>query len=250
MNICNIEGCDREADHGRKGMCGKHYKQLYRHGRLTPESERMCQSYMDGDICLVDGCNKKPCGKGYCSKHYQQLKLHGEIKQRTLSDPNEIIKHSAYAEIVLYNKSCEEVDRAIIDIDDVESVSNNKWTLYKNGYPGARINGKLIYLHNFIIRDVRKPYEIDHINRNRLDNRKENLRICTRQQNNCNKNIPSNNTSGVCGVYWDNTGKRWVARISKNKKTIFQKYFKNFEDAVIARKEAEKEYWGEYAPRG
>ena len=91
-------------------------------------------------------------------------------------------------------------------------------------------------------------YDIDHINTdNHNDNRKCNLRIVTRAQNNYNHTIAKNNTSGVTGVYWSKYHNAWRATIRINYKNITLGQFKKFEDAVKCRKEAEDKYFGEYS---
>lgn len=73
---------------------------------------------------------------------------------------------------------------------------------------------------------------VDHINHNTLDNRKNNLRICTNYENNINK---TNNTSGCVGVSWDKNRNKW--HVTFKRKNIGR--FSSFEDAVKARKLAE-----------
>ena len=82
--------------------------------------------------------------------------------------------------------------------------------------------------------------ELDHINGDRLDNRIENLRPVTRQENLKNQKRSIANTSGVTGVYWDRETGKWRAliRIGGKVKTIGR--FLSFEEAVMARKEAER----------
>ena len=91
----------------------------------------------------------------------------------------------------------------------------------------------------------------DHINHNPFDNRKENLRPCTQQQNAFNSKKSRRNTSGIIGVNkLDDCPKRpWRARLVFNRKEIPLGYFENFEDAVRARLEGEKKYYGEFAPQ-
>ncbi|MNJ00228.1 AP2 domain protein [compost metagenome] len=62
-----------------------------------------------------------------------------------------------------------------------------------------------------------------------------------------NKRIQSNNKSGVTGIFWDKQRNAWKSQISKNKKRIDLGWFHDFKEAVAARKEAEKKYFGEYA---
>ena len=70
-------------------------------------------------ICIVDGCNNNVFGNGYCNKHYMQIKRHGEIRNVTTKTPNEIVKYDDYAEIILRDKNCLEVGRAIIDLNTI-----------------------------------------------------------------------------------------------------------------------------------
>ena len=92
--------------------------------------------------------------------------------------------------------------------------------------------------------------EIDHVNRNKLDNRRSNLRICTRQQNGKNRSLSSNNKSGYHGVHFANTEKRvkrWVAstRVDGKKKIIGRYY--TVQEAATAYNIAAKKYHGEFA---
>jgi len=89
--------------------------------------------------------------------------------------------------------------------------------------------------------------EVDHIDRNPLNNKADNLRISTRNENASNKNTPANNTSGRRGVTWCKRTKRWMAQIGFNKKTVFLGRFKNFEDAVKQRDKHELALHGEFS---
>ena len=97
--------------------------------------------------------------------------------------------------------------------------------------------------------DCPKDMVVDHINMNPLDNRKCNLRICTMQQNNFNKKEQTNNTSGRVGVTWDKQTNKWRAQIQVNGKSIKLGRFKNKEDAIKARLQAEMKYYKEFAPQ-
>ena len=85
------------------------------------------------------------------------------------------------------------------------------------------------------------PVEIDHINGVRDDNRWSNLRSVTPSQNSRNKAIRSNNTSGYQGVSWDKKKEFWKAYITIGGKRVHLGSFKNFDDAVSARKAAEQQ---------
>lgn len=193
--------------------------------------------------CSVEGCNNKHYSKGYCSKHYNQYKKYGKILKRTKFDPNEILEHNDYAEIVLYDKNNEEFAKALIDLEDIDKVKEYKWCLNNTGYIHNRKNN--IMLHRLIM-DCPDDKVVDHINHNPLDNRKENLRICTPQQNNMNRSNRYNNTSGVKGVHWDKEYNKWRCQITINKKTIHLGRFNSIEEAIEVRKQAEIKYFGEY----
>lgn len=83
---------------------------------------------------------------------------------------------------------------------------------------------------------------IDHINHNRIDNRIDNLRVVRCIDNKRNSTMQSNNTTGITGVYWCKTYKKWKAAIGVNGKQVSLGYFDNFNDAVNRRKKAEKLY--------
>lgn len=88
---------------------------------------------------------------------------------------------------------------------------------------------------------------IDHISHDKMDNRRANLRKCTNAQNIRNGSLSKNNTSGVTGVYFDNNRGKWHAQIRVDRKAIFLGRFDSFDEAVAARREAEKVYFGEFA---
>ena len=81
--------------------------------------------------------------------------------------------------------------------------------------------------------------EIDHINQNRSDNRLVNLRVVTRSENLRNAKLRETNTSRVTGVHMDKKDSLWWARIQVNKSRVSLGRYKNWFDAVCARKSAE-----------
>ena len=87
--------------------------------------------------------------------------------------------------------------------------------------------------------------QIDHINRNRSDNRIANLREVTNKQNMQNAGKSSHNTSGHPGVCWHKQHSKWQAKIMHNYKGIHLGYFATLEEALSARKAAEKLYWAD-----
>ena len=123
------------------------------------------------------------------------------------------------------------------------SVGDNAGTIGSGGYILIKIDGKRHLAHRLAWLYVygKNPGKcLDHINRNPLDNFISNLREVTTSENMHNCNLHKNNKSGHCGVYWNERIKRWNAQLKKNYKTIHIGSYKTFEDAVIARKQAEQ----------
>lgn len=83
-------------------------------------------------------------------------------------------------------------------------------------------------------------HQLDHINRNKQDNRIINLREVTNKQNCENRGLQKNSSSGIAGVSWKSSHKKWVAQICHNQKNIYLGLYARIEDACIARKAAEK----------
>lgn len=196
--------------------------------------------------CTVEGCNNKHHAKGYCSRHYQQYKRCGCINHvgRSEKDLNEIIEHDDYAEIILYNKQCEEIARTLIDLDDVKKCKQYKWVFKNDSGYVSNINF-VGYIHRFIM-DCPNDLVVDHINGNKLDNRKSNLRICTQEQNHLNHKNYATNNSGYPGVGWYKKANKWRARIQIQGNEIHLGLFESLDDAIQARQQAEIEYFGDF----
>jgi len=93
------------------------------------------------------------------------------------------------------------------------------------------------------------PFQIDHINGDRKDNRIENLRKVSHQQNSMHRTKSRENTkSGIIGISPHKIAGKWTAEICFNQKKIFLGVFENKEAALEARVAKEKELFGEYAP--
>lgn len=133
-----------------------------------------------------------------------------------------------------------------IDLEDFDKVKDICWWRRKDGYILGRVNNRTVRLHRYLM-SCPEGYDVDHKNHDKSDNRRYNLRITTRSQNNMNKGLQRNNTSGITGVCWDNYYQKWIAQIKVNNKSIRLGGFENFDDAVKTRKEAEDKYFGEYS---
>jgi hypothetical protein len=84
--------------------------------------------------------------------------------------------------------------------------------------------------------------QIDHINGVRTDNRLANLRDVSQSDNQRNAARRRDNISGVTGVYWNKNERKWMAQINGDKRQIHLGYFTNIDDAVAARKAAERQH--------
>jgi hypothetical protein len=133
-----------------------------------------------------------------------------------------------------------------IDLDDYEKIKNLSWRFLSNGYVATGLNNTTVLLHRFIL-NAPSGYVVDHINHDKTDNRKSNLRICTYQENNRNKAKLESNTSGTTGVYYHKKTKKWRAQIGKNNNIICLGEFDDIEEAKIARFEAEDSIFKNYS---
>ena len=114
---------------------------------------------------------------------------------------------------------------AIVDDEDFEKVNAYKWYCmtrrhHKYAAKSFRVNGvkTVLQMHRFVLNLFDSSKMIDHINGNGLDNRKENIRICTASDNAKNKILPASNKSGFKGVCWHKRDKKFYAQIKVNNK--------------------------------
>jgi len=197
------------------------------------------------DICgstLGKIRNSVKFGKVLCSRHYNQFRFYGKELPITMFDPNEVIKHEGYAELILRNVKHDETARTKISPQDLDEVMEHKWRLRGDGYVDATINRKCVLLHRFILKTI-DGIEIDHINRDRTDNRRENLRESTRFENTANRGTVSRNAlSGRIGVSYHSRRRKWVAAMRRNGVVVLNKGFDTIQEAIKARELAEQEY--------
>lgn len=141
----------------------------------------------------------------------------------------------------------------LFDDEDDDLVRSRTWHLHKaghntyaRGYIQGERSGGLFYMHRLIL-SAPKGLDVDHKNGNGLDNRRANIRVCSRSQNNANKrNFWA--ASGIKGVYLNKTRGTWSADIAKDKiRYRLGSSFKSAEEAGAAYRAKAIELYGEFA---
>ena len=192
--------------------------------------------YIKCDICGITSDQKivkyvKKANMFLCSKHKKQFYEYGKIidsTARTTHDKNEYILYDDHAEIVLRDRQNNIVANAIIDLDDVERCKKYKWSVAKqnlsNSYVRCKNSKVNMSLHRYLL-NYNGPLVIDHINRDKLDNRKSNLRIATVAENTANNKFS--------GIYKVCTGK-WKVKLRRYGRQYYSagSGFQTYEEAV------------------
>ena len=179
-------------------------------------------------MCVIAWCNNKPIWNNYCRKHYDEIRKYGKItNNRPRGKRNDYIICNNYAELIILDKEGLEIVRTKIDIEDVDKLKMYSFRYDKGHYIKGVTNNKNIYLHR-IVMDYNGNLEIDHINRNKLDNRKCNLRIVDRVMN--ANNIERKKT---CGISKTKRKLKKPYQLKIKKKYIG--YYKTLEEAINAR---------------
>lgn len=146
-------------------------------------------------------------------------------------------------------------DRLLVDDEDFIRLSATAWRIDGAGYPGRRIKVDGAYADQLLHRVVLglrfgDGLVVDHINGNKLDNRKVNLRVCTQAENARNRGITRRNTSGLKGVCWHKHKQRWYSTITVSRVRRCLGYFKTPSEAYEAYVKAAKALHGEFANTG
>jgi len=147
----------------------------------------------------------------------------------------------------------------IVDDEDMDLI-RYRWHVKresKTSYAARNMPGTYgkvtVRMHREIIervlnRQLQNGEIVDHVNRDGLDNRRANLRICNHAQNLCNTQAPTNNSSGYKGVSFKKPTQKWQASIGYNGKKHFLGYYETALEAHEAYTEAAKTLFGEFVP--
>ena len=197
--------------------------------------------------CKIDECNglgsldnngKRYLKKGYCEKHYRRLQRGYDIEVITVYDKRHAIIEDNIAKIPLGINA----KNGYAIVDKEFSYLDKYYWYCSNGYA---INNKLERMHHKIIGKPKIGFEVDHKNRDRLDNRLCNLRFVTSQQNSMNVSTHRDNVAGYKGVFKNHY--KWSARIKVNSKQIRLGEYATTKEAALAYNKAAIEYFGEYS---
>jgi hypothetical protein len=182
-------------------------------------------------------CECSRCGR---ESVYRTYVLKGPREECYRCKEIEYVDKGEYYEGITRNGSFK------LDKGDYEKCRPYIWGKDYKGYVVYNYGGNVlrIRMHRFIL-NAPDDVQVDHINGDKSDNRRANLRVCTPCENAYNRKVPSNNTSGFKGVR--NVKGRWAAGITVNKKYIHLGYFDDIQEAAAVRKEAEDRYHGEFA---
>lgn len=188
--------------------------------------------------CDVIDCPKPRIAKRLCTRHWQQLHKLGEVRTKISRQSSPIIVLEDHARVALLDHYDNIVGWTLISLVDVQRVKGLRLHSDKGAY--ALLSPTRLYLHRFLISS---SSEVDHRNRDGLDNRRENIRPATHAQNGANK--VSTRVKGV-----RKRGNRWEAHISA--KNTGRKYrhlglYDTETEAAGAYNKAALERWGEFA---
>lgn len=195
-----------------------------------------CGNYTYATTSALRKGNKKSCG---C--------LHYEVMYKRLKKYNKYDLSNSYGIGWTTNTNRE----FYFDLEDYNKIKDYCWCESDQGYAIAnRMDShdkKHIRMHRLVTDD--KYGIVDHINNNRMDNRKENLREATKQTNNINRSANKNNKLGIKGIFWNKRSNKFMAKIQKEHK-IYSKQSSDLDALIEWRKGMENKLYGEYAYNG
>lgn len=198
--------------------CGN--RKLVRAGQLTSGGTKSC------------GCLQREKVSGEKEKRGNEFEICGDIVKVKLTNSQNIM---------------------LCDASDWKNM--RKYTWLEDAYGYAATNDYSIHIkrkgsgtikYHLLLLGVKDGLVIDHINRNRLDNRRVNLRFVTQHVNCMNHNLSSANTSGYTGVKLRKDTKRWSASIMVNYKSIALGCYGTKEEAIEARRKGEEKYFAPF----
>ncbi len=137
---------------------------------------------------------------------------------------------------------------ALIDDQDYDNFIESSWSVGNTGYPRCTRGGIQVFMHDLIM-PVIPGMMVDHINQNKLDNQRDNLRYVTKSQNMQNRPKQTNNTTGSKGVYYFKLGtrvNRWYAKLVVSGKVYQSDYVATKDEAIKLYEQLATKHQGEF----
>lgn len=249
MSKCSLKTCDRQAN-GSRGLCHGHYGRLNKKGSVL-EDTPLAPKRKVVTVCVVDGCNTMSVStkltKLYCSKHYGRYSKGYDVTAATIFTPRTAIIEGDIAKIPLGVNAKD--GYAIVD-KEFAVLDKYKWRLSNDGYAKTDSLGKRgdsTRMHHLIIGKPPKSLVTDHINCDKVDNRKENLRFADYTLNALNiEKLFSHNKSGYRGVWWDRKNDCWRPGVRKAGKSYVGGKYATAEEALKERESMFNELFKDY----
>lgn len=181
-------------------------------------------------------------GLPYCNKHYCRMKYCGSANGKPRKSRNEF---NVIGDVLIITTS--KGDIILADADESEKLKRYSWCVSSQGYAVANTGKQVVKMNRYILGlDKCVGKVVDHINRDKLDNRKKNLRFCTQKENARNISVSKNSVSQILGIRKTAHGK-YNVRIVADGKEHHIGNFDTIEEAILARENAETQYHGDFA---
>lgn len=221
---CSFPDCPHDAL--CHGLCDGHYQQKRAGQELQP-----LQVIRKGQPCSVEGCTRLHAAKGYCHSHYDKWRLYGDPLAPSRRDPSRVEEVDGCLHVHLEGKHGEG-KKTLVSCEDLSYIEGRRFWANKEGYVQCKIEGKRISLHRLLLElEATDSREVDHINGDPLDNRRENLRVVTKAQQNQNRKVRSDSETGHRNVHFDSKKDLYRVIVTKDRKRYGHRH-KKLEDAV------------------
>lgn len=199
-------------------------------------------------ICRCE-CGKIVVKNSYYLTHSKSPSCGCWAKEISATNCKKLIKRNKYEivdnTVIMYTNNTQTA--FYIDLEDLDKVTKYTWMENHKGYIVRTAN--YLALHRYLMGDVNSSLVIDHKDRNKKNNKKNNLRIVTQQENTANRSVNKNNEFGVAGVHKNRSKSNPYGVTIGAKGRLFSGYYPTLEEAIIARLTKEKELFGDNAPQ-
>ena len=211
-------------------------KNQYYGVKKTPNGKYATNIYIKKNVCISAGTKDNSFD---AAKLYDKYLIDNNIKNKKLNFPDDYTNDNRNIKM-----ACEIIDDAtikiiindkytLIDKEDYDRIKNYSCYLDRKGYVIFTKENKKIKLHRFVVSVTDPKIFVDHIDNNKINNKKSNLRLSNQQLNAQNKKKRINSSSKYLGISKNISSKIWVASIMNNYKKIF--YYSNHDEEYAAR---------------